>query len=299
MPQTLDRYRLLRKSFVHLPGVGARKEAALWAKGITTWSDLLAVAPKHFRGKRLAEVQASLEESLGRWEAGDLAHFSRALPPSQRWRLIEGAYPEVSYLDIEATGGYPPRGSSTVIGFLHQGVVLQEHDFRKKRDLIERILAETSLVCSYNGGSFDLPFLSAEFGIDFDVPHVDLCPWLRRHGFTGGLKAIQKSQIHLHQRASADINGSDAERLWRLHEQGVPGALRTLLTYNAEDVLILPGLLVDAYHREADAMPEEDLARLTEPDLPSLETSVDWRVYELLKARTTAEVSDPIRFLKL
>ena len=295
----IERHGLLRKSFVHLEGIGPRSEAHLWSVGITDWDALLAGLPQLYKSKRLATVQRSLDASLEAWQRGDLYHFHRALPGNERWRLFPGGFDDVAYFDIEASGGgMPPRIQSTAVAFYFRGEVLQEHEHGKKRELIERMLEEASLLCTYNGGGYDVPFLSQEYGIRFEKAHVDLCPWLRRQGFKGGLKAIQRAHPHVHQRASFDIDGYDAVRLWRLHQQGVPGALETLLTYNAEDAVILEPLLVEAFNREVAARPELGLAPLSGGAVPRLATEVDLKVYALLRAVTTLETPDPFRYLE-
>ncbi len=269
-------------------------------QGIGDWAALLAAAPSLFKGKRLEALTRSLERALERWEARDHAYFWRTLPPDQRWRLTDLFHPDVSYFDIEATGGgAPPQSASTAVAFLHRGELLQEWDYSAKRRLLERIQDEAKLLCTYNGIAYDVPFLRQEFGVPLDAPHVDLCPWLKRQGLRGGLKAIQYSQAHLRQRLYPDVNGYDAVRLWRLYEQGVPEALDALLTYNAEDVLILPGLMVDAYARELDADACSGLPPLQQDLLPELKTRVSGRIYALLRAKTSFEIQQAIDFLGL
>lgn len=284
----IERHALLRRSFVHLKGVGPRSEAHLWRQGITDWQQLLDAAPKLYKGKRLDHVLAALDASLEAWQRRDLYYFHTAFPGNERWRLIEGAFDEIAYFDIEATGmNTPPLSQSTAIAFYFRGQLYQEHDHFRKRDLIEFILAEAPVLCTYNGGGYDIPFLRAEYDLPFHNAHVDLCPWLRRQGFKGGLKAVQKMNTHLHQRSSLDITGYDAVRLWRLHEQGVPNALETLLTYNAEDVLILEPLLVEAYNRELAQRPDMTFAPLVSGPVCRLQTDVCPRVYALLRAQTS------------
>ncbi|WP_141735744.1 ribonuclease H-like domain-containing protein [Oligoflexus tunisiensis] len=285
---SIAHHQLLRRTFVHLKGVGPRSERHLWRIGITDWEQLLDRAPQLFKAKRLDDVRHSLELSLAAWERGDLYYFDRALPGHERWRLIPGGFSDLAYFDIEATnGGMPPAAESTAIAFFFRGALHQEYEYHRKRDLLIWILDEAALLCTYNGAAYDLPFLSAEFGLTMEKAHIDLCPWLRRQGFKGGLKAIQKTSSHLHQRSSMDLDGYDAVRLWRLHEEAEPGALETLLTYNAEDVLILEPLLVDAYNREVDLHPELDLPKMKSTLLPPLRTRIDPRIYQLLRTRET------------
>ncbi len=283
---SIQKYQLLRRSFVHLKGVGPRSEKHLWKQGFTDWEQLLSKAPQLYSSKRLKDVIQSLESSLDAWNRGDLYYFDRQLPTSDRWRLIPGGFEDIAYFDIEAAnGGMPPATESTAVAFFFRGELYQEFEYSRKRELLQWIMDEASLFCTYNGAAYDLPFLSAEFGMKLDKAHIDLCPWLRRHGFKGGLKTIQQTSIHLHQRSSLDLNGFDAVRLWRLHEEHHAGALETLLTYNAEDVLILEPLLVEAFNREVEAHPELNLQKITSAPIPLLKTSIDPEIYQLLRNR--------------
>ena len=137
---------------------------------------------------------------------------------------------------------------------------------------------------TFNGLCFDLPFLRQEFDLELGMPHVDLRVWLRRHDLKGGLKAIQAALPEVHQRSSMDIDGFDAVRLWRMHKRGVPRALETLMTYNAEDSVCLQPLLYLAYARELEAHSHLRLQSLPEaPVLPAISTQVDPFVYGLLR----------------
>jgi uncharacterized protein YprB with RNaseH-like and TPR domain len=285
----IDRHALLRQSFVHLTGVGPQTEKRLWSLGLDDWTKLHEEAPKLFKGKRLGTVLSSLDATLAAWDRGDLYYFHCALPANERWRLVAGAVEDVAYFDIEASeGGMPPLAESTAVAFYFRGEVIQAHRHEDKRRMLDEILAEAAVLCTYNGASYDVPFLRNEYGLPIEKAHVDLCPWLRRQGYKGGLKAIQKAMPHLPQRGSMDIDGFDAIRLWRMHERGVPRALETLLTYNAEDALILEPLLVEAYNAELAALPHLTLAPLTSRPQPRLATAVCPEVYGLLRGRSSA-----------
>ncbi len=284
LPLSLAGHSLLRRSFIHLKGVGPRSERHLWKQGIQDWDQLLAAAPGHFRGKRLESVLLSLEESFKAWETGDLYYFDRAFSGQDRWRLIPGCFPEIAYFDIEASGGgLPPLAYSTTIAFYFRGELLQEHLPQPKRDLLAFILEQSPMLCTYSGATYDIPFLASEWGLDFRKAHIDLCPWLRRQGYKGGLKAIQKQLSYLPQRTAMDINGFDAVRLWGMYRGGHHEALASLQTYNAEDALILEPLLVDAYNRERELFPQLNLDALVSAPQPQLETCVDPGVYALLR----------------
>lgn len=274
---------MLTRSFCHIPGIGPKAELKLWEQGISSWESLHSEAPALFKGTKPDLVRGCLDESRRAFESKDLHYFYKTLPREQLWRLLPGHFEEVAYLDIETTGmGRPPECESTTIAFYHRGEVLQEHDHRLKKLLIRKVLDESSILCTFFGECFDVPFLEREYGIEFRKAHLDLCHWLKRLGYRGGLKKIQKQFSDIPDRASLDIDGFDAVRLWRMHEQGVGGALETLLTYNAEDTVVLQPLLVKAFNFEVERNPAFGLSKLEALPLPSLSTRVEPRVYDML-----------------
>ncbi|MGZ3686922.1 MAG: ribonuclease H-like domain-containing protein [Bdellovibrionota bacterium] len=275
---------MLRHSFVHIPGIGLAREKRLWESGIVNWEKLAADLPLHFKGKKALAVRRHLDTATEAYVARDLGFFHRSLPERELWRLIPECLDSVAYLDIETTGlGFPPSSHSTTVTFVFQGKVYQEYEHEKKRALIAWIYNEASILCTFFGKAFDVPFLEHEFGIAFGKPHVDLCYWLRRLGYKGGLKRVQKLFPDIPERQSLDIDGFDAVRLWQMHRRGVEGALETLLTYNAEDTVVLEPLLVKAYNLEIARLPELPLVPLEERPLLELSTRSHSSVYARLR----------------
>jgi len=274
---------MLRRTFAHLPGISLAKEKALWSRGIIDWADLRSEA---LNPRILPVIDASEEAYI----AGDLHYFYRSLPRQLLWRMVPEFLEDVAYLDIETTGlGYPPKSHSTTITFYYRGQVYQEHEHHKKLLLITDMLKRSSMICTYFGEAFDVPFLQHEFEMKFEKAHIDLCFWLKRLGYKGGLKKVQKLFPEIPLRESLDIDGFDAVRLWRLHERGLPGALDTLLTYNAEDTVVLDPLLRIAYNLEAKAHPELELPHLPLKPFPELSTRIHPEVYRRLRSRADAE----------
>ncbi|MUW15347.1 exonuclease, partial [Halorubrum sp. CBA1125] len=100
-------------------------------------------------------------------------------------------------------------------------------------DRLRERFADASLLATFNGARFDVPFLETSFGIEVDTPHLDLMYPCRRLGLSGGLKPIER-EIGV-ERDRPDISGRDAVRLWREYERGDDDALDTLVSYNRED----------------------------------------------------------------
>jgi uncharacterized protein len=274
---------MLKRSFIHIPGIGPAKEQSLWEDGVRDWSDL-------GRSTRSERVTEFLNRSEKAYESRDLRFFHNHLPRNQLWRMIPEFFDDIAYLDIETTGlAPPPVSQSTTVTFCFRGQLYQEHDPRSKERLIRKILSECSLLVSYFGEVFDVPLLSREFGIAFDKAHIDLCFWLKRHGYGGGLKHVQKHFPEIPARGSLDIDGFDAVRLWSLHRRGVVGALETLLTYNAEDTVVLEPLLKRAYLLEMEKRPELALPHLPDRAVPEILSQVNPTVYSMLRGATKAD----------
>ncbi len=285
---------MLEHSFLHLPGIGETTERKLWDQGVRSWTDLENSLGDVFGKKKASAVAIALEESRSAFESGELRYFSERMKGAHMWRLVPECCDSIAYLDIETTGlGFPPMSQSTTIAVLLNGEILIEHEHERKRELLERVEHEAKMVVTFNGLCFDLPFLRHEFDMPLAIPHVDLRVWLRRHELTGGLKAIQRALPQVHQRSSMDIDGFDAVRLWRMHKRGVPRALETLMTYNAEDSLCLEPLLYIAYERELERHPHLPVRPLPEAKpLPKLATEVDAYVYALLRGQETWQVPE-------
>lgn len=254
---------MLEASFIHFPGIGPIGEARLWQRGFLSWDDV------RMRGQTdrvAARGRVDAEESrlqLGRRNA---AYFHEALPPSQRWRIYDDFASEAAFLDIETTGLAPGEGIVTVVGVLDATgftAYVRGDNLDEFPDAANRY----RLIVTFNGAAFDVPFLRAEFGrtgrgngvpLFANAAHIDLRYPLRRIGYSGGLKAIEKVLAAGRPQDLSLLNGFDAVRLWRLYCDGEPNALATLVRYNAEDVASLPKLAAHAVETLARGTPLAD-----------------------------------------
>jgi len=236
---------LLRHSFIHLSGVGEHREAAIWRSGIRTWQDFLD--NKSFRHKWLLRLSPLIEESLERLEKRDASFFHSKLPGGQRWRLYDEFKADCAFLDIETTGLFSGESKITVAG-LFDGEELKT--FVRGRNLDEFVpeLNKYSLIVTYGGSCFDLPFIKAEFELDCVSPaHIDLRYVLHRLGYKGGLKAVERRFGLLREGPIARVDGWIAPILWREYRHGSSRALEALIRYNAEDVVNLQSLMEKSY----------------------------------------------------
>jgi uncharacterized protein YprB with RNaseH-like and TPR domain len=282
---------MLTRSFVHLPGIGKDTERKLWARGILTWEDLLSEAGSVFKNPRRAtEISRALAESQRAWKARNYFHFYQSLPRNELWRLALGhGNTRFAFLDIETTGLW---GDSevTTITVLMDGKLHQAHDRKLKRKLVHRLRDEADVVVSYFGERFDIPFLERSFNLKLNVAQIDLCPLLRRHGHTGGLKGVEKQFKGLPKRKARDIHGFLAPVLWEMYQGGDRKALDALLLYNAEDTTVLQPLLEHAIRYERDCRPHVVIPDLNLPAVPRVNGRVEPRVMKELKRRTYGDV---------
>ena len=283
---------MLKQTFIHLPRVGKVTEGEIWDAGIGSWDDFLGAGelPSRIRGKECL-LRSLIERSSERYECRDAAYFNKALPPRERWRLYADFRERAAFLDIETTGLSPERGIITLIGVLddsgYTAYVYDENlsDFREAME-------QYDLVVTFNGASFDLPYIEYHFGSMFkSVAHIDLRFPLRRAGFSGGLKSIeQQADVGRPSELSA-LNGYDAVLLWRMWQQGDEGARDTLVRYNAEDVASLPALAEITYSKLAGRLAGRPAGRLP-TDVSSLppthrhdiDLPFDMKVIERLKS---------------
>jgi len=190
-------------------------------------------------------VRQNLEVSLE--NRNNIRFFLDKLSPADIWRLFGRFKDKAVYLDIETSGLYQGVDEITVIGLYDgtttktfvQGINLVE--FESEMDTYE-------LIITFNGAQFDLPFIRRQFpNIFLPLAHIDLRFFLKKLGYRGGLKAIEKS-FGLH-RASA-INGMDgyeAVLLWKAYQWGDESALNRLIQYNTADIVHLKPLMEEGY----------------------------------------------------
>ncbi|MFP3867988.1 MAG: ribonuclease H-like domain-containing protein [Desulfobacteraceae bacterium] len=237
---------MLKRTFIHLPGVGERTEAHFWRQGLQTWEDFLAVSRVWgLSRERLAWLQTEVRQSLAR--ISDLVYFADRLPSAQYWRLFKHFRPRAAYLDIETTGANWPMLTITVIG-LYDGCRFQQFVQGENLHQFSQAIRSYSLLVTYNGTQFDLPVLRANFP-DLSLPpvHIDLRFVLARLGYRGGLKRIEP-QLGVHRPSDLeDLDGYMAVLLWDRYQRGDRTARDLLLRYNQEDVVNLETLMIQSY----------------------------------------------------
>lgn len=235
---------MIRSTFLHLPGIGATTEAELWHEGILDWSDLVgAPGLRTLPGRARAPLERALRASEEALVRQDASWFGHRLPEREHWRLYPEFAGATAFLDIETTALSPYEGIVTVVSVHGRG---RTRSFVAGEDLEElpAYLRGFSLLVTFNGSRFDVPFLRASFpGFAPPPVHIDLRFLLYRLGLAGGLKRIE-AVLGLGDRAGVEgIDGLQAVRLWQEHRRGSARALERLVRYNRADTVNLEPLL--------------------------------------------------------
>lgn len=244
---------MLRQTFIHIPGIGHETEASLWKQGCNSWSHYLEDLQRFKIGSADKEsFRRQINSSVQALDSGRHQFFSRGLGTKESWRAFEDFRSSCVYLDIETDGGQSGQ-SVTMVG-LYDG---KDFQCLVKGDNLENfrdIISNYSMIVTFFGAGFDLPMLLKRFpGMKFDQIHLDLCPALRRVGYRGGLKKIEK-EIGIARCDEAEgLNGYDAILLWQRYIRNRDDrALEKLIAYNREDVVNLEKLAELAFDKLKD-----------------------------------------------
>jgi uncharacterized protein YprB with RNaseH-like and TPR domain len=241
---------MLERTFIHVPGIGQTTERRLWEAGVREWQDALGLErkPLSFSEERWRLVRDTLTSSVQSLNAGDHRHFAGLLAARDHWRAFPDFQHRAAYVDIETTGctGFD---MVTVIG-VYDGVRTRQYVAGDNMDQFPADIDDFSLLVTFNGACFDLPFLRQRFpGLDFHQLHIDLRYPLASLGLKGGLKAIEKRVGLARGDAIDGMDGWDAVRLWHEYRQGREASLELLLEYNRADIENLAVLVRFGYER--------------------------------------------------
>ena len=282
---------MLTNTFRHLPGIGAKTERRLWEAGILEWEGLSGKKGLEWSNKRSQALAGHLQASRAHLESGDPGYFTDRLPPGSHWRIFPEFRSTAVYLDIETDGLDRYAGSVTTIA-LYDGRQVSCYVKDRNLEKFETDVKSYDLIISYNGKSFDIPFIESSLGVRLSQSHIDLRYVLSSLGLQGGLKRCE-SLLGIGRGDLAGLDGYWAVWLWREYQYaGNPKALDTLLAYNVQDVINLERLMVTAYNRKISRTPLGDRRRLAVPDTPENPFKPDRETIDRIRKRLFFGVGD-------
>lgn len=238
---------MLEATFLHLPGATREIEQKLWEAGVLSWQDFVeryqsGSLPLPIRPDWLTLVQQSITQLA----KGNIKFFAHLLPSSEHWRLYGAFRSHAVCLDIETTG-LSVKDKVTVVGLYHNdryeafidGINLEQ---------VPDVLRCFSILVTFNGSDFDIPFLRRVFPFLLLPPvHLDVQALLKRLGIRGSQKTIEERLGFIRKEEVRGMTGVDAVMLWEAYLRGEQKALQRLLEYNREDVAKLKDLMDYAY----------------------------------------------------
>jgi uncharacterized protein YprB with RNaseH-like and TPR domain/predicted nuclease with RNAse H fold len=277
---------VLRSTFLHIPGVGPVTEKMIWSRRIFSWDDFIAKR----REVEISENAANrIEKWLGRSERAlekkDALFFSTKLAQRDLWRLYPEFKDYTAFLDIETTGLSFCYDDITLIG-LYDGndvkIFVQGQNLGDFKSEIKKY----KIIVTYNGTLFDLHFIRDKFGQQFIPPvHIDLRFLLKRLGYTGGLKAVEKKMNICRDEGIADLSGFDATVLWNRYVRGDDYALESLVRYNLADIVNLKTMLEFAYHQMHETLLGDSTGREFTSSFPKIDVCIKRKRDSLLELK--------------
>lgn len=235
---------MLQNSFIQLPGVGIKKEISIWKSGVLNWPDLMKRKDLHNKfGKYIPNMRTCLEKVKNK----DITYFYNILPSSECWRLYKEFQQHCLYLDIETNGGDFYSGTITTIA-TYDGKKIKCYVNGKNLDDFKNDIYDHKILVTYNGKSFDIPFIENYFNIELNHAQIDLRYVLKSLGYKGGLKNCEK-QMGIEREGLDGIDGYFAIHLWNdYYYNSNQNALESLLAYNIEDSINLEQLMQTAFN---------------------------------------------------
>lgn len=255
---------MLTSSFIFAKGLTEELERALWAKGLVSW-EILRQYPEEaasvLGASRAQKLVEQVVEAQAAFDKGDHAWFKAAWPEREQWRLWKGwaTLEQTAFVDIETTGLTPGYDQITVIGLADGArsiayVAGRPQPGDEPLEKFREAIRPYRLLVTYNGTSFDLPFIEKSFreaNFRFEQPHIDVMLPARAIGLQGGLKDMEK-QVGITRPADIkDVRGAEAIQLWgQWKNTGDLAAYRKLTTYCKADCVNLKDFTEVVYQRK-------------------------------------------------
>ncbi len=277
---------MLHNSFLHIPSIGLKTENQIWQSGITGWDDFLKNPPDFLSRSKVNLICDYIRISKEKIACREPEYFCSCLASGEHWRIFREFRDSIAYLDIETTGLGGPGDIITTIALYDGANIYHYVNGKNLKDFVDDI-QNYKMIVSYNGKTFDIPFIERYFGVSIPNPHLDLRFILHSLGFSGGLKSCERQLGIGRTGLLADVDGFFAVILWREYERtGDQKALETLLSYNIEDAVNLEYLMTEAYNRKLLEIPIE-LESIKKSSPPENCFSIDPETVKRLKGIST------------
>jgi uncharacterized protein len=244
---------MIRNTFSILNGIGERTERRLWGNGILTWDDFINAPDIEVLSDRKKDsCDAYLTSATKELQNSNAKYFAQTVKRREHWRFFDIFKGEAVCLDIETNGLMPNNGGYVTLIGLYNGfdyTCLISGINLSPEHLMEALSGYKYLITFY-GSIFDIPFLLRSMpGLNFDIPHFDICFGARKTGFKGGLKSLEADLGIRRDESVQGMNGYDAVILWEYARQGDSKALELLKIYNKEDTVNLLKIAETIYQR--------------------------------------------------
>jgi uncharacterized protein YprB with RNaseH-like and TPR domain len=152
-----------------------------------------------------------LQESQKQYDVRNSGYFYEQLPTSCQWRLFADYRDSCAFLDIETTGlGW--SDTITTIA-LYDGRTIRHYVHGRNLEQFLNDVQAYQLLVTYNGKTFDVPFIERFFRTRLSQAHIDLRHILRSLGIKGGLKACER-QLGLNRPGLEEVDGFIGMLLW-------------------------------------------------------------------------------------
>ena len=258
---------MLQNTFIHIQSIGALTEQRIWESGLRHWDAFSDDISIPLSGSRKYFLKEGIGKSKRHLYQGNPGYFSKLLPSNQSWRLFPEFRNSTVYLDIETTGLDRQYNSITTIA-LYDGQEIKTYVQGQNLDEFIDEIYKYKVIVTYNGKSFDIPFIENFFKIKLNHAQIDLRYVLYSLGFRGGLKGVER-QLGTDRGNLRDVDGFFAVLLWNEFKKTKnQHTLDTLLAYNVEDTITLENLMVTAYNMKLKETPFYESLLIEEPTLP-------------------------------
>ena len=275
---------MLKNSFLHIPGIGEKTEKQLWNSDIIDWNSFFKTPEIKLSSKRIKTMTDYIKGSRKNLQNNNPGFFSALLPASQHWRIFSEFRNSTAYIDIETTG-LEIWGSKITTIALYDGNCIKYYVNGQNLDDFIDDINTYNVIVTYNGKTFDVPFIESYFKTHLNHAHIDLRYILKSLGYSGGLKKCEKA-MGIDRGDLDGVDGYFAVLLWLDYQQNQnEKALETLLAYNIEDVVNLETLMFMAYNMKIDATPFSDSHQLPVPQAPKIPFKPDLETIDRIRRK--------------